>query len=147
MMDAEHVEHTVIVGVGGAAEVELADGSVHPGANVMVEWDAIEDWLELELEASLLSADHGTETPIGLLFKKPFHLTRRAELMVGLGPEVLYVSNPTTRGTFFGVQAAVDFMFWPTQRFGVWIEPSYDLVAREGLSHAIGGTGGLLVGW
>ena len=145
--DEPYIEHTIILGVGGAAELELADGSLHPGANVMVEWDAIEDWLELEIEASLLSADGGVESPVGVLFKKPFHLTRWAEVMVGLGPEMVYVSNPTTKATFFGGQAALDFMFWPTQRFGIWVEPSYDLIARDGPSHGVGSTGGLLIGW
>ena len=128
-------------------EVELADGSVHAGGNVMIEWDAIEDWLEIELEVSLLAADRGTEVPVGLAFKKPFHLARWAEFMVGLGPEVVVVSTPATRGTFFGGQAVLDFMFWPTQRFGVWIEPSYDIVARDGVSHGLGATGGWLIGW
>jgi hypothetical protein len=145
--DEQHIEHTIVVGVGGAAELELADGALHPGANVMVEWDAVEDWLEFEVEASVLSADHGTETPIGLAIKKPFHLARWAEVMVGVGPEVVYVSNPTTKGTFFGGQMVLDFMFWPTQRFGVWVEPSYDVIARNGVSHGIGSTGGFLVGW
>ncbi len=40
----EVVDHTLIVGVGGAADV--GDGSLHAGANLMVEWDAIESWLE-----------------------------------------------------------------------------------------------------
>jgi hypothetical protein len=145
--EEQYVEHTVIVGVGGAAEFELADGSLHPGANLMIEWDAIENWLEFEVEASMLSADHGTETPIGLTIKKPFHLARWAEFMVGLGPELVYVSGRTTQGTFFGGQVVLDFMFWPTQRFGLWVEPSYDLIVRDGLSHGLGTTGGLLIGW
>jgi len=145
--EQQYIEHTIILGVGGAAELELADGSVRPGVNVMVEWDAIENWLEFEVSASVLSAEHGTETPIDLTIKKPFHLARWAEVMVGVGPEVVYVSNPTTKGTLFGGTAVLDFMFWPSQRFGVWVEPSYDVIAHDGLSHGIGSTGGLLIGW
>jgi hypothetical protein len=33
----DKLDHTIIVGVGGAAELELGDGSFHPGVNVMVE--------------------------------------------------------------------------------------------------------------
>ncbi len=142
-----YIEHAIVVGAGGAAELELADGSLHAGANVMIEWDAIEDWLELEIEASILAADSGTETPIGLTLKKPFRIARGAEVMVGAGPEVVSVHTPATKGTFFGGQVVLDFMFWPTRRLGLWIEPSCDLVARDRLSTAIGGTGGLLVGW
>jgi hypothetical protein len=144
---AEDIEHTIIVGAGAAAEVELADGALHPGANVMVEWDAIESWLEIEVEASVLSAEGGVEVPVGLLFKKPFRLTPRAEFMVGVGPEVVRVSNPTTRSTYAGAQLALDFMFWPWQRAGFWVEPSYDLVFGDGPRHGVGSTGGVLLGW
>jgi hypothetical protein len=142
-------EHTIVVGVGGAAELELRDGSLHPGANVMLEWDAVENWLELEFEASVLAGE-GVEMPIGLLAKKPFHLTRWAEVMVGIGPEVAIVLSPKAgneSGPFYGGQVAVDFMFWPSKRFGLWLEPAYDFVFRDGVSQGIGSTGGLLVGW
>ena len=144
---ADEIEHTIIVGVGGAAELELRDGSLHPGANLMVEWDAIENWLELEVEASVLSADGGVEVPLGLLIKKPFRLARWAEFMIGVGPELVRVSNPTTKATYGGAQLALDFMFWPSQHVGLWVEPSYDLVFRNAVSHGIGSTGGLLLGW
>jgi hypothetical protein len=122
-------------------------GTLHGGPNVMVEWDAIENWLELEVETSILAAAHGTEVPIGLVVKKPFHLARWAEMMLGVGPELVHVSNATTKATYVGGQVAFDFMFWPTQRFGFWIEPSYDLIARDVASHGVGTTGGLLIGW
>jgi hypothetical protein len=80
------VDHTIIVGVGGATELELADRSLHPGANLMVEWDAIENWLELEIGASVLSANRGVEAPIDLLIKKPFKLAPWAEFMFALAP-------------------------------------------------------------
>ncbi|MGD0678273.1 MAG: hypothetical protein ABSC94_22920 [Polyangiaceae bacterium] len=144
----EGVEHTIIVGVGGAAELELRGGAVHPGGNLMLEWDAIENWLELEVGASVLSADGGVEVPIDLLVKKPFRLTRWAEFMVAIGPEVVAVSNPTTKATYFGGEAALDFMFWPWERHvGLWIEPEYDFIFRDVVSHGLGSTGGLLFGW
>ncbi len=143
----EEVEHTIIVGVGGATELELGDPSLHLGANIMVEWDAIENWLELEVGASMLTADQGVEVPIDLLLKKPFKLARWAEFMVGVGPEVVRVTG-TGRGTYFGGEAALDFMFWPWGRsVGLWIEPEYDLVIHGGASSGIGGTGGMLFGW
>ena len=140
------IEHTLIFGLGGATDVDLGDGSIHPGANVMVEWDAIEDWLELEVEASVLSTGSGTEVPVGLLIKKPFRLTRTAELMIGLGPELVRVSGPG-RGTYFGGQFALDFMFWPTRHVGFWVEPAYEVVFHAQAAHGLGCTGGLLVGW
>jgi hypothetical protein len=140
-------DHTIIVGVGGAAEFESGDRSLHPGANIMVEWDAIENWLELEVGTSVLTADRGVEVPIGLLVKKPFKLARWAEFMVGLGPEVVQVTG-ANKGTYFGGEVALDFMFWPWGRHvGLWVEPEYDLVFEPRASSGIGTTGGVLIGW
>jgi hypothetical protein len=141
-------ERAVIVGVGGATELELGDGSLHPGANVMIEWDAIEDWLELEIGASVLAAEGGVEVPIDLLVKKPFKLAQRAEFMVGVGPEIVRVTG-TNRGTYFGGELAFDFMFWPWGRhIGLWLEPEYDVIFVAGHpSSGTGATGGVLFGW
>jgi hypothetical protein len=144
----EGVEHTVIVGIGGAAELEFRVGAVHSGGNLMVEWDAIENWLELEVGASVLSAERGVEVPVDLLVKKPFRLTRWAEFMVAVGPEVVAVSNPTTKATYFGGEVALDFMFWPWgHHVGLWVEPEYDFIFHDGVSHDLGSTGGVLLGW
>jgi hypothetical protein len=140
------LDHKVIVGVGGAMELELADGSLHPGVNVMIEWDALENWLELELGASVLTAERGVEVPIDLLVKKPFKLGRWAELMIGVGPEVVRFTG-ANKGTYFGGEVAFDFMFWPSHRFGLWVEPTYDFLFQGGVSHGLGSTGGLLIGW
>ncbi len=145
--DEDRPDHTIGVGIGGAIEVEAAYGTASSGANVMVEWDAVEDWLELELEASVLAGGAGVEVPADLLFKKPFTVAPWAEFMVGLGPEIVQVTG-SGKGTYVGGEAALDFMFWPSHRFGLWIEPSYDVVDRGGTASAgAGATGGLLVGW
>ena len=90
--------------------------------------DAIEDLLEFEIGASILTADGGVAVPIDLLVKKPFTLTRWAEVMVGISPEVVQVTG-ADKGTYFGAELALDFMFWPWGRHvGVWVEPEYDLV-------------------
>jgi hypothetical protein len=146
----DDIEHTIVVGVGGAAEVELADGSVHPGANVMIEWDAIENWLELELGVSVLAASGGVSVPIDLLVKKPFKLARWAEVMIGVGPEVVQMAGAAGAGTgtYFGGAAALDFMFWPWDpHVGLWVEPECDLVFHDGASSGLGASGGVLFGW
>lgn len=142
----DYLEHAILVGVGGAVELELADRSLHPGTNLMVEWDAIENWLELEVSASVLTADRGVAVPIDVIIKKPFRVTRTFEIMIGVGPEVVQVTG-IKNGTYVGGQAALDLMFWPYRRFGLWVEPTYDLVFYAGISHGIGCTGGLMVGW
>lgn len=143
----EDVDRTLVVGLGGAAEVEVADGTLCPGGNIFVEWDAVENGLELELGVSALGAENALQVPVDLLFKKPFRLTRWVEFMVGLGPEIVTTFNGPTKGTRFGGEAALDFMFWPWQRGGFWIEPSCDVVFQDGVSLGIGSTGGIMVGW
>jgi len=103
----DKLDHTIIVGVGGAAELELDDGSLHPGANLMVEWDAIESWLELEVGASVLTASGGVAVPVDLLVKKPFTLAPWAEFTVGLGPEVVRVTG-VKQGTYFGGEVSLN---------------------------------------
>jgi hypothetical protein len=142
------LEHTIVVGFGGASELELRDGTLLPGAGAFVEWNAIDDWLELEIATSILFAEGGVEVPIAILAKKPFRLARRVELMLALGPELLPVSNPSTKATYVGGEAGLDLMFWPWgRRVGLWVEPGYDLVFRDGVSQGVGATGGLLLGW
>jgi hypothetical protein len=143
----DEIEHTIVVGVGGATEIELGDGTTSGGGSAFVEWNAIPDWLSLEAGASVLAAEGGVEMPIELLFKKPFRLARGVEFLPGIGPEIVVVATPETKAAYFGGAAALDFMFWPSRKVGLWIEPGYDFVFRDGVTHGLGGTGGLIMGF
>lgn len=145
--ETEGPERTIIVGVGGVAEVELGDGSLHLGPNAFVEYEAVKNWIELELSASVLAVHGGREVPIDLLFKKPFRLNRRLELMIGIGPQIVFVSGTERNGTFVGGEVALDFMFWPSRHVGLWVEPSYEFSFRGSVSHSLTTTGGVIFGW
>ena len=67
--------------------------------------------------------------------------------MIGLGPEMVTTVNGLAKGTLFGGDAALDFMVWPWQRVGFWIEPTYDVIFDDGVSQGIGSTAGIMVGW
>jgi len=97
--NAEDFDHRVVIGAGGAFEVEQPSGSVHGGGNIFIEREAVEGWLELELGISALAADGGVVVPIDLSFKKPFRLARRIEIMVGLGPEFVIYRNTSKDGS------------------------------------------------
>jgi hypothetical protein len=142
----DETEHTIVVGVGGATELDPGDGTTRGGGSAFVEWNTVPDWLELEAGASVLAVKGGVEIPIELLFKKPFRIARGVECLPGIGPEIVSVATPETRAVYFGGAAALDFMFWPSPKVGLWIEPGYDFVLRDGVSHGLGGTGGLIVG-
>lgn len=145
--DEEAFDHTIIIGLGGAGELELPEGSAHAGGSLFVEWEAIDRWLELELGASVLAAEGGVEVPIDLLFKKPFRLSRSIEVMVGLGPEVVRVSTPAKKTTLIGVEFAVDFMLWPSQHVGLWVEPTYGVVFNSAARSGLACTAGIIFGW
>ena len=91
-------DHTVLIGLGGATEYELGGGSFHSGGNAMI----IENWLELEVAASLLAGDKGVEVPIDLIGKKPFRLAQVVEFMIGVGPELVRVFTPAKKTTYVG---------------------------------------------
>ena len=141
------IEHSVVVGGGSAVEVELPKGTTHTGTNVFVEYNAIENWLELELGVSIFPQHGGVELSSDFLFKKPLRLTNNLEWMPGLGPEVVRAVHSPDSGTFLGGETVADFMYWPSQHIGLWAEPSYDFVFRDGISHGIGTTGGFIFGW
>lgn len=146
--DADGIpEHAVITGVGGATELEFGPASVHAGLSAFVEYEAVDAWLEIELGVQVLAAEGGVEVPVDLLFKKPFTLSHRLEMMVGLGPEVVRTFRGSRNGTHWGAELASDFMFWPSPHAGLWVEPTYDFVFRDGISHGLGCTGGAILGW
>ena len=145
--EKEEEENKIVVGIGGAGEYAFKENSIAPGGNIMFEASLIEGWLTLGLSVSALKGAEGAEVPIDLLIKKPFKLAPAVEMIVGIGPEFLYVSTAEGPNVFVGGELAVGFLFWPSKHVGFWIEPAYDLVAKDGLSQSIAVSGGVLIGW
>jgi hypothetical protein len=139
-------DHAVVLELGAAASHTLGERSSHAGATVAAEVTPIENWLELEFGVTGIAAEGGTELSADLLFKKPWRLSPRAELMAGIGPEVVH-STASGRGTFPGGEAVLDFMYWPRKNLGWYVEPAYDLVSRHGTECGLGVSAGLLIGW
>ncbi len=135
-----------IVEIGGAASHDVKGGSSF-GPTVAVEVTPIEKWLELEMGVTPLFARHSTEWDIDLLFKKPWTLSKKVELMIGVGPEWAHTRQfGVTRNAFAG-EAAVDFMFWPSskRKFGWYLEPAFDHTFGRSHENSLGITGGLLI--
>jgi hypothetical protein len=139
-----------VIGLGGAFDLDLTERSFQAGGSAFVELGVIENWLEIEAGVSVLRgrSGSGVEIPVDLLFKKPFRLRKGIELMIGVGPELVHAFGGRQRpGTFFGVEGALDFMFWPTKHVGLWVDPTYDLVFRDRVSLSFGTTAGPCLGW
>jgi hypothetical protein len=138
-------DHAVVYEIGMAGDWARGE-AFHPGGTFAVEFTPIERWLELEVGVTAIRADRSTEIPIDLLFKKPWRVSRTVEFMAGIGPEVVYATGPD-RGTFWGISAVADVMFWPRANVGWYLEPGYEVTFRSGAArHGLGIAAGLLIG-
>jgi hypothetical protein len=90
---------------------------------------------------------NSTEWDTDLLFKKPWTLSRKAEFMLGVGPEWVHLRQNATTSNSISGELAGDFMFWPahTHRFGWFLEPAYDYSFARGHQQSVGMSGGLLI--
>jgi hypothetical protein len=137
-----------IVELGGAAGWGLNNGGASFGADAAVEVTPIENWLELEAGVTpLFRRHHSTEWDTDLLFKKPWTLSKKAELMAGVGPEWVHTGEHGMRANSIAGEAVVDFMFWPggKHKFGWFLEPGYDYNFARGHERSFGISGGLLI--
>src|ERR1700732_2619599 len=84
---SDEKEPAAVIELGAAASWSIKDAGSSFGPTFAVEVTPIEDWLELEAGVTPLFSAHSTEWGTDLLFKKPWTLSRKAEFMVGAGPE------------------------------------------------------------
>src|ERR1700679_2381171 len=121
-------EPAAILEFGGAGSWNLPGGGSSFGANVAVEVTPIENWLEIEAGFTPLFTRHSTELDTDVLFKKPWTLSKKAEVMFGVGPEWVRVRQYGVTMNSLAAEAALDFMFWPTgeHRFGWFLEPAFE---------------------
>ena len=137
-----------IVELGGAAGWSLNNGGASFGADAAVEVTPIENWLELEAGVTpLFRRHHSTEWDTDLLFKKPWTLSKKAELMAGIGPEWVHTREAGMAANSIAGEAVLDFMFWPGRKhkFGWFVEPAFDYNFARGHERSFGITAGLLI--
>ena len=144
---ADKENEIAILELGPAVGHALKGGGSSFGPSVAVEVTPIENWLELEAGVTPLFGRHSREWDADLLFKKPWTLSRKAEFMVGVGPEWIRTNQSGAVRNLPGVNAVLDFMFWPSgkHRFGWFLEPGYDRTFGPGHEQSVGISGGLLI--
>ena len=138
----------VILEFGAATSWNTGGGAASFAPSLAAETTPIENVLELEAGVSPFYTSHSTEWDTDLLFKKPWTLSRKAEFMLGVGPEWVYLrQNGKTSNTWAG-EIAGDFMFWPNGKHhvGWFLEPAYDYSFAAGHQKSIGLSAGLLLG-
>jgi hypothetical protein len=133
--------------IGAATSWNVTGGAATFAPTFAVETTPIENWLELEAGVSPFYTRNSTEWDTDLLFKKPWTISRKAEFMLGVGPQWVYLrQNGKTTNSVAG-EVAADFMFWPARkhRFGWFLEPAYDYSFWRGHQQSIGMSAGLLI--
>ena len=139
-------DHSIVYELGWAGDYSSAEGFHAKGATLAFEVTPIPDRLELEVGVTAIRANGVTETSVDLLFKKPWTLSKRVEFMAGIGPEVIHAMG-TQAGTFWGLSAVGDLMFWPKKNIGSYLEPGYEASFRAGTTHqGFAMAGGLIIG-
>jgi hypothetical protein len=140
-------EPAAVVELGGAGSWNIKNGGSAFGPTAAVEVTPIENWLELEAGVTPLFSSHTTEWDIDLLFKKPWALSRKAEFMLGVGPEWVHTTKYSMTTNSISGEVVADFMFWPSakHRFGWYLEPSYEYNFGRGHEQSLGISGGLLI--
>jgi hypothetical protein len=147
-LDAGDKDPAAILEIGGAASWSLTGDGRSFGPNLAAEITPIEHWLEIEGGVTALFARHSKEWDTDLLFKKPWTLSKKAEVMFGVGPEWAHTTKFGLTSNALAGEVALDFMFWPSgrHRFGWYLEPAYDYSFAHGHEQSVGITGGLLIG-
>ena len=140
-------EHVAVVELGGAAFWNVRDAASSFGPSVAVEVTPIENWLELEAGTAPLFRRHSTEWGTDLVFKKPWNLSKKVELMLGVGPEWVHAKRYGVTTNSVSTEAVADLMFWRSakHKFGWYVEPTYEYNFGRGHEQSLGFTGGLLI--
>lgn len=135
-----------VLEIGAAANWNVAGGASTFAPNFAVETTPVANCLELEAGVSPFFTRSSTEWDIDLLFKKPWTISRKAEFMLGIGPEWVHVKQNSKTANSVAGEVAGDFMLWPVHghRFGWFLEPAYDYSFAGGHQQSIGISGGLL---
>ena len=133
--------------LGASAEWSFPGAAFSLGPSVGIEVTPIKNWLEIEAEVSPVFGSGRTEWQTELVFKKPYDLSDKVEVMPGLGPAWFYKTGRGETGSSVGAVALVDFQIWPSaeRKFGLFIEPSYSYDFGREHEQSLGVTVGVLI--
>jgi hypothetical protein len=142
--DAE-ADHVAVLELGAQVEREISEQASHFGPAVGIEFEPIENWLEVELGAATYSSRGATNWEFELPFKKPFQISSTVEVMPGLGPTWAHTTQPGERAGIWGAEAVIDLFFWRGKRFGWYLEPGYGVSFGASDSKSASLTGGFFL--
>jgi|ERR1019366_573880 hypothetical protein len=130
--DGEERDHVAVLELGATGVREISERTSHLAPAVGIEFEPIENWLEIELGAATYRSGGATNWELDLPFKKPFRLSSTVELMPGLGPTWAHTTQPGERSSTWGAEAVIDLFFWRSKRLGWYLAPSYGITFSNG---------------
>jgi hypothetical protein len=143
---ATAADHAAVLEFGATVESDLPLAGSHIGPSLAVEFTPIDEWLELEFGLATSNSHHATAWETDLLLKKPYTWSSTVEFMAGLGPTWTHTTEPTKSTSTMGAEFALDFMFWPRQKWGWFLEPAYGVDFAHGHGQSVSLSFGILFG-
>jgi hypothetical protein len=133
--------------LGVAGDWDTTGGTFSIGPSLGIEVTPIKNWLEIEAEVSPVFGGGRTEWETELIFKKPFDVSDKVEVMPGIGPAWFYKTGHGETDSSVGAVALVDFQIWPSaeRKLGWFVEPSYAYDFGREHEQSLGVTIGLLI--
>lgn len=130
-------------------ERSMQDGGNNYGTSIGVEFIAIKDQLEIEISTTYLGSNHPRQLSQEILFKIPFDLTPSLEFDLGVGPQFgRLFDNQNGASNQIGASFAAELMYWPTKKFGYYINPEFGFgLGSSSGERSFGLSVGVLVGW
>jgi hypothetical protein len=144
----QETKPAAVLELGGAASRDLKEGRSSYGPNVAVEITPSEKWLSIEMGVTPFRTGHSTEWDTGVVFRKPWNLTKKLEFMAGGGPAWVRSKENGVVANSVSLEASVHFMYWPSGKrtVGLFLEPLYEYNLAEGHERSVGIGAGLLFG-
>jgi len=140
-------EPKAILEFGAAGNWGLTRGAPSYGPTLAVEVTPLPEWLEIEASVTPFFRRGQTEWDTGLIFKKPYNLSKTAEFIFGMGPPGAHAIAHGKSGDTIGGEAALDFTLlpWPKRKIGWYLEPTHGYSFASGHEQSASVSMGLLI--
>jgi len=141
---AEDKEPSLGFEMANGASWGLPHGGSSIGPEVALEYTVLEDWLEIEGGFSPQFSKGQVEYDTGIVFKKPFDLSKSLEFIIGAGPTWVHKLDADS----IAGEAVVEFKYfpWPERHVAFFVEPGYSYDFGKGHEQSLEVTVGLYVG-
>jgi hypothetical protein len=145
---AAAVSHRLVLVAGGLGGADATSGALRGGGVVALRLTAIPRWLALELGGGALFHEGDVRVPVYVLLEKPLALTPRLELLPAVGPELVWARAGGSDHVDVGGRLACTLGYWPSEGVGLWVQPAFEVVLRDGLQeYALAVGAGVQVGF